>query len=64
MSKRIILSGTAIVKFRKIIDDVSNDDADELLQDLDLQESQINEEDLRDIESIHEIECEVRTLKT
>ncbi len=62
MSKRIILTGTAIVKFKKIIHDVPDDEAEELIADFNLQESQIDEDDLLDIESIHEIECQSRAL--
>lgn len=59
MGKRVILTGTAIVNFRKVIEDVSGYEIDEMREDPDMQECQIMEEDLIDIEMIHEIEMHV-----
>ncbi len=60
MSRTIVLTGYAIVAFRKVIEDVEEDEIEEMLGDVDRQELQIDEDDLRDIESINDIYIEVR----
>lgn len=60
MSKTIVLTGYAIVAFRKVIEDVEDDEVEEMISDVDRQELQIDEDDLRDIDSIQDIEIEVR----
>ena len=60
MSKKIVLTGKAVVSFRKVINDASDDDAEELVASNDLREAQIDEGDLLDIEWIHDdVEIEV-----
>lgn len=54
MGKTIILTGKAVVNFRKVIKDVPDDEAQELVDMSDLRESQIVEDDLLDIEMIHD----------
>lgn len=54
MSKTIILTGHAVVKFRKVIKGASDHDVTELMESNDLRESQIEEDDLIDIEWIHD----------
>ena len=54
MGKTIILTGKAVVNFRKVIEDVPDDEAQDLLDMSDLRESQIVEDDLLDIEWIHD----------
>lgn len=54
-TKTAILTGTAIVTFRKRIQGLAADEAAELLADPQLQEHQIDEEDLLDIQAIHEV---------
>ncbi len=58
MSKTIILTGIALVRFRKVIRNVDDDEVVEMAEDVDRQELQIDESDLGDIESIHEINME------
>lgn len=61
MGKTIILTGKAVVSFRKVIEDVPNDEAQDLIDMSDLRESQIVEDDLLDIEWIHDdVGIEVR----
>ncbi|MBI6948572.1 hypothetical protein [Pseudomonas koreensis] len=60
MSRTIVLTGYAVVAFKKIIKDVEEDEIEEMLGDVDRQELQIDEDDLRDIESINNIYIEVR----
>jgi putative intracellular protease/amidase len=60
MSKKIVLTGKAVVSFRKVIEDASDYDAAELMADDDLRGAQIVEDDLLDIEWIHDdVEIEV-----
>lgn len=60
MSKTIVLTGKAVVNFRKVIEGASDDDVAELLASDDLRGAQIDEEDLLDIEWIHdEVEIKV-----
>lgn len=60
MSRTIVLTGYAVVTFRKVIEGVEEDEIEEMLADTDRQELQIDEDDLRDIECINEIYIEVR----
>lgn len=54
MPKTIILTGRAIVNFKRVLHDVPDDEVQELLESNDLRESQIDDDDLRDIECIHD----------
>ena len=54
MSKTVILTGKAVVNFRKVIEGVPDDEAQDLVDMADLRESQIVEDDLLDIEWIHD----------
>ena len=54
MSKTIVLTGRAVVNFRKVIKDVGEDEVAELMESNDLRESQIDDDDLLDIEWIHD----------
>ncbi|MDG9886303.1 hypothetical protein N7650_26110 [Pseudomonas sp. GD04058] len=58
MSKTIVLTGLALVQFRKVIRNVDDEECAEMAEDVDRQELQIDESDLGDIESIHEIQME------
>lgn len=60
MSKTMILTGRALVSFRKVITGVDDDEIAEMLADVDRQELQIDEGDLRDIDCIHEIKMTVQ----
>jgi len=61
VSKTVILTGKAVVNFRKVIEDVPDDEAQDLVDMADLRESQIVEDDLLDIEWIHDdVAIEVR----
>jgi len=61
VSKTVILTGKAVVNFRKVIEEVPDDEAQDLVDMADLRESQIVEDDLLDIEWIHdEVAIEVR----
>ena len=60
MSKTIVLTGYAIVAFRKVIEDVEDDEVEEMIADVDRQELQIDEDDLRTIDCIQDIKIEVR----
>ncbi|KJZ39642.1 hypothetical protein [Pseudomonas fluorescens] len=54
MSKTIVLIGRAVVNFRKVIEGASDDDVEELLASDDLRGAQIDDDDLLDIEWIHD----------
>ncbi|SEI98071.1 hypothetical protein SAMN04244579_02673 [Azotobacter beijerinckii] len=54
-TKTAILTGTAIVTFRKRIEGLNEQEAAELLADQESQGFQIDEDDLIDIEEIDEI---------
>jgi len=54
MGKTIILTGKAVVNFRKVIENVPDEEAQDLVDMSDLRESQIVEDDLLDIEWIHD----------
>jgi hypothetical protein len=58
VSKTIVLTGLALVQFRKVIRNVDDEECAEMAEDVDRQELQIDESDLGDIESIHEIQME------
>ena len=53
MKRTVVLTGKAVVNFRKVIKDAEDHDVDELLASNDLREAQIDDDDLLDIEWIH-----------
>jgi hypothetical protein len=56
----IVLTGKAVVNFRKVITGASDQDIEELQADDDLRGAQIDADDLLDIEWIHDdVEIEV-----
>lgn len=54
MGKTIILTGKAVVNFRKVMKDVPDDEVQDLVSMADTREDQITEDDLLDIEWIHD----------
>jgi hypothetical protein len=54
MKKTVVLTGKAVVNFRKVIEGMDDDEVAELLASNDLREAQINDDDLLDIEWIHD----------
>lgn len=54
MKRTVVLTGKAVVCFRKVINDIDDDEVAELLASNDLREAQIDDDDLRDIEWIHD----------
>lgn len=54
MKRTVVLTGKAVVNFRKVIEDVDDDEVEELLTSNDHRESQIDDDDLLDIEWIHD----------
>ena len=54
MKRTVVLTGKAVVNFRKVIKDAEDYDVDELLASNDLREDQIDDDDLLDIEWIHD----------
>ncbi|WP_313629846.1 hypothetical protein [Pseudomonas sp.] len=54
MKRTVVLTGKAVVNFRKVIEDIDDDEVEELLASNDLREGQIDDEDLLDIEWIHD----------
>ncbi|VVP32921.1 hypothetical protein [Pseudomonas fluorescens] len=54
MSRTIVLIGKAVVNFRKVIEDASDDDVADLLASDDLRGAQIDDDDLLVIEWIHD----------
>ncbi len=54
MKRTVVLTGKAVVNFRKVIKDAEDYDVDELLASNDLREAQIGDDDLLDIEWIHD----------
>ena len=54
MKRTVVLTGKAVVNFRKVIENADDDDVEELLASNDHRESQINDDDLLDIEWIHD----------
>ncbi len=61
MGKTIVLTGKAVVSFRKVIEGLDDHEVEELVSSNDLREAQIDDDDLRDIEWIHDdVNFEVR----
>ena len=54
MKRTIVLTGKAVVNFRKVIKGAEDYDVEELLAKNDLREAQIGDDDLLDIEWIHD----------
>ena len=54
MKRTVVLTGKAVVNFRKVINDAEDYDVDELLASNDVREAQIDCDDLLDIEWIHD----------
>ena len=54
MKRTVVLTGKAVVNFRKVINDAEDYDVDVLLASNDLREAQIDGDDLLDIEWIHD----------
>ncbi|NMY08574.1 hypothetical protein HBO38_08955 [Pseudomonas veronii] len=54
MKRTVVLTGKAVVNFRKVIEDIDDDEVEQLLASNDLRESQIDDDDLLDIEWIHD----------
>ncbi|MNO01830.1 hypothetical protein D3C81_2220770 [compost metagenome] len=54
MGKTIILTGKAVVNFRKVMENVPDDEVQDLVSMADTREDQITEDDLLDIEWIHD----------
>ena len=54
MKRTVVLTGKAVVNFRKVIKDAEDYDVNELLTSNDLREAQIDNDDLLDIEWIHD----------
>ena len=54
MKRTVVLTGKAVVNFRKVIEDIDDDEVEELLVSNDLRENQIDDDDLLDIEWIHD----------
>jgi hypothetical protein len=54
MKRTVVLTGKAVVNFRKVIKDAEDHDVYELLASNDLREAQIDDDDLLDIEWIHD----------
>jgi hypothetical protein len=54
MSKTVILTGKAAVSFRKVMTSVDEAEVKELLANNDMREDQIIDDDLLDIEWIHD----------
>ncbi|NMX84341.1 hypothetical protein HBO11_02060 [Pseudomonas sp. WS 5010] len=54
MKRTVVLTGKAVVNFRKVIENVDDDEVEELLTSNDHRESQIDDDDLLDIEWIHD----------
>ena len=54
MKRTVVLTGKAVVNFRKVIKGAEDYDLDELLASNDLREAQIEDDDLLDIEWIHD----------
>ena len=54
VSRTVVLTGKAVVNFRKVIKGIDDDEIAELLASNDLREAQIDDDDLLDIEWIHD----------
>jgi hypothetical protein len=62
MSRTVILTGKAVVNFRKVITGMDDAEMEELRSSSELREAQIDDDDLRDIEWIHDdVEMEVQS---
>ena len=60
MKRTVVLTGKAVVTFRKVIEGLDEEELAELQNGIDHQEDQIDDDDLRDIEWIDQINMEVR----
>ncbi|ULT72981.1 hypothetical protein [Pseudomonas sp. BC42] len=60
MKRTVVLTGKAVVTFRKVIEGLDEEELVELQNSIDHQENQIDDDDLRDIEWIDQINMEVR----
>lgn len=54
MKRTVVLTGKAVVNFRKVMEDMDDDEVAELVASNDLRELQIDDDDLLDIEWIHD----------
>ncbi|MGH8384930.1 MAG: hypothetical protein ACRESJ_05465 [Pseudomonas sp.] len=54
MKRTVVLTGKAVLSFRKVIENIDDDEVAELLASNDLREAQIDDDDLLDIEWIHD----------
>ena len=54
MSRTVVLTGKAVVNFRKVIKGIDDDEVAELLASNDLREGLIDDDDLLDIEWLHD----------
>lgn len=60
MSRTVILTGYAVVKFRKVMTEMDEDEIEQLQRLPDLAGGQIDEEDLGDITDIQHVNVEVK----
>lgn len=60
MKRTVVLTGKAVVTFRKVIEGLDEEELVELQNSIDHQENQIDDDDLRDIEWIDQINMEVQ----
>lgn len=54
MKRTVVLTGRAVVNFRKVIEHIDDEMFAELVANNDMRESLINEADLLDIEWVHD----------
>ena len=54
MKRTVVLTGKAVVNFRKVMEDMDDHEVAELVASDDLRGAQINDDDLLDIEWIHD----------
>ncbi|MFV0934007.1 hypothetical protein [Pseudomonas jessenii] len=54
MKRTVVLTGKAVVSFRKEIEDIDDEEVAELSVSNDLRKAQIDDDDLLDIEWIHD----------
>lgn len=60
MSKKVVLTGKAVVSFRKVYNSMPEDEVEYMRASNDIREAQIDMDDLIDIEWIHgDVEIEV-----
>lgn len=60
MSKKVVLTGKAVVSFRKVYNSLPEDEIEYMRASNDIREAQIDMDDLVDIEWIHDdVEIEV-----